>query len=310
VEYVGTKFVRVTGRQDANIPTEKVGALIEQFYAIDYFSLKDSYKSREFQAVDTKTGKKTTFHEAISDMPTEYTSISVDGRTKKIEDYYFAPSELKRIEEMIDEVAGTKKWVFTDAETLKTLIQSGWDIGKLGQDYLNKAVNWKDAELVRILLAAGVNVNDPSKAGWPILFQAAARPGNAEVLKVLIQAGANVNVTNEVGTTALHLSARSGDPEGLKVLILAGAKLDAQTSYGGTALMEAVLAGKPENLRILLAAGASPALRNREARSVLDYAEKWMQIDPERGGFDVNPEEHAATRLQMVNALKQAGATK
>jgi ankyrin repeat protein len=218
---------------------------------------------------------------------------------------------LKRIEELIDEVAGTKKWVFTDAETLKTLIQSGWDLGKFGQDYLSKAVNWKDAELVRILLAAGVNVNDPNKAAWPILFQAAARPGNAEVLKVLIQAGANVNITNnEVGTTALHLSAKSGDPEGLKVLIFAGAKLDAQTSYGGTALMEAVLAGRPENLRILLAAGASLALRNREARSALDYAEKWMQIDPERGGFDFNIKEHAATRLEMVNALKQAGAPK
>jgi hypothetical protein len=47
----------------------------------------------------------------LTDAPTEITSITVDGKTKRITDYYGAPKKLYDLERKIDEVAGTSQWV-------------------------------------------------------------------------------------------------------------------------------------------------------------------------------------------------------
>jgi len=93
VEYEGKEFVQVKGRASATIRPQDVAALVEAFEKARYFELQDKYTAN------------------ITDMPTTITSIRLDGRYKRIVDYYNAPPGLKELERLIDRVAGTEKWV-------------------------------------------------------------------------------------------------------------------------------------------------------------------------------------------------------
>ena len=93
VDYEGRNFVAVTGRQTSTIPQEDVRELVKHFYDIGYFSLEDEYAAQ------------------VTDLPTTTTSISIDGRFKKIVDYYGAPEKLRQLENKIDEIANSEVWV-------------------------------------------------------------------------------------------------------------------------------------------------------------------------------------------------------
>src|SRR5690349_11943155 len=70
VTYTGRDFVRVTGRHTATIPRAAVAALAAHVERIGFFALKDKYSA------------------PITDMPTTYVSVTSNGRTKRIQDYY------------------------------------------------------------------------------------------------------------------------------------------------------------------------------------------------------------------------------
>lgn len=91
--YEGRNFVAVTGRQTSNISQEHIQELARAFYAIGYFSLKNEYSA------------------PVTDLPTTTTSIAIDGRYKKIVNYYGAPEQLIELENMIDDIAGSERWV-------------------------------------------------------------------------------------------------------------------------------------------------------------------------------------------------------
>jgi hypothetical protein len=93
VDYFGREFVKVTGEQTGQVSQDKVRELVDEFYRIDFFSLKSSYDAD------------------ILDLPTTITSITIDGRTMRVEDRYDAPQALTDLEKRIDEVANSKKWV-------------------------------------------------------------------------------------------------------------------------------------------------------------------------------------------------------
>lgn len=93
VVYEGERFVNVTGTQNSQISQEKIKELVDEFYAINYFALKDKYDA------------------PITDMPTTITSITIGGKTKKVVNYYGAPKKLDELENKIDEITDSKKWV-------------------------------------------------------------------------------------------------------------------------------------------------------------------------------------------------------
>jgi hypothetical protein len=102
VIYEGKDFVKVTGKQDSKISDDKVKKLIQEFYDIDYFSLEDSYTYRV-----NDDGSKT----VVQDLPTTKTSITIEGKTKSVDNYYGAPEKLKKLEDKIDEMCNSKVWV-------------------------------------------------------------------------------------------------------------------------------------------------------------------------------------------------------
>ncbi len=93
VVYNGEAFVKVKGEHTSRIPEAQLQELLAVFDQTQYFSLQDEYTA------------------SITDLPTVKTSITIDGKTKYVVNYYGAPEELKQLEMKIDEISNSKQWV-------------------------------------------------------------------------------------------------------------------------------------------------------------------------------------------------------
>lgn len=98
VVYVGKEYVKETGERRFKIPQERIQELIREFQRIDYSSLKDKYDADE-------NGN------SLTDLPTTITSICLDGKKKKVVNYYGAPRKLDELEDKIDSLAGLHKYL-------------------------------------------------------------------------------------------------------------------------------------------------------------------------------------------------------
>jgi Domain of unknown function (DUF6438) len=96
VVYKGERFVNITGQKISTIPHQKVRELLEEFYKINYFGLNDTYN----KIVKT-------------DQPTVNTSINITGVYKSVFDNYgsIAPQGLRLLENKIDEITNSSKWI-------------------------------------------------------------------------------------------------------------------------------------------------------------------------------------------------------
>ncbi|EFH84889.1 ankyrin repeat domain-containing protein [Ktedonobacter racemifer] len=79
----------------------------------------------------------------------------------------------------------------------------------------------------------------------------------ADVVRVLVQGGANVNAREKLKhCTALHMAARRGNVPVAQALLDGGADLEARDKLGDTPLCRAVKCGKVEMVAFLLSRGA------------------------------------------------------
>ena len=97
VIYEGEEHVRVIGTSTTQISLRRVKKIVSEFYNVDYFSLKDDYLEWD-----------------ITDMPGAITAITINGKTKTIRHYHgdkSAPKELTKLEDRIDEIVGSQRWI-------------------------------------------------------------------------------------------------------------------------------------------------------------------------------------------------------
>ena len=96
VVYNGERFVNMTGQKISTISQQKVRELVEEFYKINYFGLNETYN----KIVKT-------------DQPTVITSINITGVYKSVFDNYgsIAPQGLRLLENKIDEITNSSKWI-------------------------------------------------------------------------------------------------------------------------------------------------------------------------------------------------------
>lgn len=99
IVYEGYRDVKVEGKQIYQGDKNNIRELIEQFYAMDYFALNDSYavkKDRDLQLSSSAT----------------ITSITIVGKTKSVYNENNAgPQKLKELEDKIDVVARSYQWI-------------------------------------------------------------------------------------------------------------------------------------------------------------------------------------------------------
>ena len=93
VVFEGTQFVATQGQQTDTVPTSSVAALLATARRIGFFELQDAYRA------------------PISDLPTTFVTVTANGRTKRVEDYFGAPPGLKELEKQIDATARTDRWI-------------------------------------------------------------------------------------------------------------------------------------------------------------------------------------------------------
>jgi hypothetical protein len=103
VLYEGSDCVAVRGERSDKIDVDRVRRLVSAFERADFFSLRESYRSR------------------ITDIPTFRISLSVDGREKSVEDYggtmVGMPAAVRALEDEVDETASTDRWVYGDSRS-------------------------------------------------------------------------------------------------------------------------------------------------------------------------------------------------
>jgi len=97
VTYHGNSNVDVVGEQTAHLTTEAIRRLLEAFEKADFFSLEDRYET------------------GVTDFPTYTIGIKIGGITKTVVDYagdeMGMPEAVTRLENEMDAVAGTVKWI-------------------------------------------------------------------------------------------------------------------------------------------------------------------------------------------------------
>ncbi|MAI97111.1 MAG: hypothetical protein CML37_00235 [Rhodobacteraceae bacterium] len=123
-----------------------------------------------------------------------------------------------------------------------------------GHTPLHLAAAFGAPYMVEFFLSKGIDVEVSDSVGrTPLLY--ASNWGTADIMRLLIENGANVNnQSNKYKQTPLHWSIES--KEKIELLLANGADVMARTVDGETPLHSAAFLGSPEVVEILLAKGA------------------------------------------------------
>lgn len=294
VEYEGSGFVCVEGKHRGRISEEDFKTLLDDFRAADYFSLEDEYGG------------------VATDSYATGSSITIGNQKKEIEYYFGAPPALTQLEDTIDRLSHSRKWVNCDSETIPALVAEGVDIrgtDKAMKRLLIGAVSYGDADVIADLIRAGIDLRVKDYGERTPLMIAASR-GLPNMVETLLKAGADPNAANEGGRTVLMYGASSGSAEVLQKLLRAGARVNKRSKEGNTALMAAAATGNPELVAKLLRAGANVNVRGWKKTTALlagsmgelEFADSFM------GEPRAEIPDEVVDRAKVVRLLIDAGA--
>jgi hypothetical protein len=180
-------------------------------------------------------------------------------------------------------------------------------VGDPYEDLLT-AIQNRDLDSVKALIARGMEVDTVDRAGNTLLMMA-ARAGNDETVIYLVATGAKVNKRNRFNESALMLAALAGhlvtcqflidhdadvDHDGWRPLIYAAfgghndvirlllalnVDIDGASENGTTALMMAAQAGHVATVKLLLGNRADADLKNEAGLTALKWAVKQGHAD-------------------------------
>jgi ankyrin repeat protein len=229
VTFVGESGVAVLGRHSTQIPVQAVRDLFERFRNAEFFWLYDGYQV------------------AISHHSNYSLTVSYDGHRKQVLDYagrnFGMPAVVTALQDAVDEVADSEKWVKFTPRTLPALRAENWDF---------KAQSRANRSLIGTLIEQGAD---------------------AFVVRDLISLGVPVNgrIYDDSDQTALTRTASKGDVAAARALMDAGAARGDRDQQG-RALFEALRNGRLEMMRLLLARGADPHYRDADGSTTLHAA--------------------------------------
>ena len=230
--------VVVRGTHYAQIEPAQVTALLDQARSANFFALKSEYRAK------------------MTDMPTYVVSINTGHGLKSVIDYgglnIGMPRAVQDLENAIDEVAGTKRWIEgnagvipilqkervdfagpvgaalmsvaaarDDVPTMTRLKQLGTPLhASEGFDPLSAAAGASALSAVRFLVAHGAAIDKTSLGN---AIESAVRANNNQMFRSLLADGGDRLITENVATRLLPAAAHNGNLAISSFLIDAGA---------------------------------------------------------------------------------------
>ena len=162
---------------------------------------------------------------------------------------------------------------------LSNLLQGGFDpntVNPQGVPGLMLAIREPSPKTARLLIGWPKTQVEVRNAADESPLMLAALAGDVELCRLLIARDADVNKT---GWAPLHYAATNGHLEVMRLLLDEHAYIDAASPNGTTPLMMAAHYGSASAVKLLLEAGADPTLKNIQALSALDFANRGTRPD-------------------------------
>ncbi|MBI5237044.1 MAG: ankyrin repeat domain-containing protein [Deltaproteobacteria bacterium] len=199
--------------------------------------------------------------------------------------------DIKEVESLLAQKADMedKNWALRTAaweghaEIVRILLDNGADVNAedktMGDSVLSNAVMKGHVDITRLLLDRGANANYRNHE-MSVLHQAILLTPNPDpsIAGLLLDKGADVNsaiVRPEpfIGWTALHISAARGLADMARILLDRGADVNAKSASGVTPLHIAALNGREKVALILIDKGANTSAKDKRGATPLQYAE-------------------------------------
>ena len=307
ITFEGGGYVVAAGKHTAAIDASEVRGLAKAFIDADIYSMDSSYTA------------------SVTDCPTYTVSISIDGRSKSIQDYMGSwvgmPAVISDLENQVDEFADTKRWIEGGDGLVDALQKEKYNFKTFeAQVMLKEAATHGQTSTVEDLLEAGVSLKplpapkfkEPYEVapfeheGW--LTVAASHP---DTLQVFLDASAS-KTDQADKDLALLRAARSGKIEAVRVLIDYGAEpnmdpsklivteegagMTMQGSGAGSVLIDAASSGNPDLVREILRHHPNLEARDHEGQTALFAAGDYRDTDAD------------GARVECVRLLVEAGA--
>ncbi|PSO09927.1 MULTISPECIES: TonB family protein [unclassified Sphingobium] len=228
------------GNHEAEISPQAAADLIQRFRSSHFMGMKAEYVA------------------GVTDNPTYALTLRVGKVTKRVVDYVGKevgmPASVTALEDAVDEVAGTNRWVRGNAQTVSLLKAQGFnfrsrDAAELVQSAIqlnswppeqagvNELIQGAIAEGLDLSMTVGVGVpgrsNESATIG-SVIAQYAAETGNVTLFEEMKRAGQVARMTKK-GLDSAVLSDMGCSAEIAKALIAAGAN-PAAVGENGNAL--------------------------------------------------------------------------
>lgn len=324
--YNGTN-VLLLGPYESQVDTKSVGALVAKFRAAHFVGMRSEYVA------------------AVTDSPTYALTLRAGKMEKRVTDYVGRsagmPAIVKALEDAVDTLAGSERWVRGNEESVAILKAQSFDFkSHKAADLVERAMilgfrspeSGRAARFVRAMLANGLDVSAKPTASR----QGVIVPIGAMIVKFAVDAGDEHLLDDMIGRgylgkmdpRQLDEALRSGmgcNPAIAKKLIAAGANPKAgspdgnalhqvRESYGACA--DAVSGQRVEMVKTLVALGVP-----LEARDGINWTPLMGSLDPEvakvliAAGANVNAKDEKGTTPalstdddRVLLLLLQAGA--
>lgn len=287
-QFAPSQGVLMPGMHEDRIPPQSVLELLAQFQHAGFWRLKDRYVAM------------------ATDNPRQIITLEVDGRRKQVTDYLGTevgmPHSVRDLEEAVDRVAGTARWVNGNAALISWLARQRFDFHSAQASELAVAGEQGNADeaMVLALIDHGASLDVPvDDSPFPrkpaggyelagaLLIKATIRRGHARVFQRLAEEGWLVRWGKAKAVEEFAEQAAGCSPDLVDAVAATGIDIDAaehpvamgdlQGPQGLTALNElgaTYVCASNEDARVqtarrLLAHGANPNHRDSDGHTPL-----------------------------------------
>ena len=169
-----------------------------------------------------------------------------------------------------------------NTQLVKDLLQGGFSVSARDDDGntpLHVAAEHGLADLIKMLVAAGADIEAHGGDMDATALHVAAASGKTAAAMVLLDLGADVNAVGAYGTTALEIAARNNDVRLMMALIRKGAAVDSRSDNGWTPLHAATGFNNPMAISVLIRYGADANSRDVDGDTPLITACSMGHLD-------------------------------